>query len=54
MCTEVNTDQLLTIHHEMGHIEYFMQYAHQPTIYRGGANAAFHEAIGEAREILCD
>ena len=47
MCTSINANDLYTIHHEMGHIEYFMQYRHQPTVYRSGANAAFHEAIGE-------
>jgi peptidyl-dipeptidase A len=29
---------LVTIHHEMGHIEYYMQYQTQPPIYREGAN----------------
>ena len=38
---------LETIHHEMGHVEYFMAYANQPTIFRDGANCAFHEAIGD-------
>ena len=47
MCTEVTKESLLTIHHEMGHIEYYMLYNNQPTIYRTGANAAFHEAIGD-------
>ena len=47
MCAEVNQRDFVTIHHEMGHIEYFMQYRHQPTIYQGGGNAAFHEAIGD-------
>lgn len=47
MCTEVNMEYFETIHHEMGHIEYFMEYAHQPTVYRNGANSAFHEAIGD-------
>ena len=47
MCTVVNIDDFSTIHHEMGHIEYFMAYADQPTIYRGGANSAFHEAVGD-------
>lgn len=47
MCTEVAADNLQTIHHEMGHIEYFMQYRRQPTVFRTGANAAFHEAIGD-------
>lgn len=47
MCTEVNMEDLQTVHHEMGHIEYFMQYRHRPAIYRDGANAAFHEAVGD-------
>ncbi|CAG7815833.1 unnamed protein product, partial [Allacma fusca] len=47
MCTKLNFDDFLTIHHEMGHIQYFMQYSNQPAIYRDGANDGFHEAIGE-------
>ena len=47
MCTEVTQEDLTTIHHEMGHIEYFMQYRNQSPIFRNGANAAFHEAIGD-------
>lgn len=47
MCTQVNENDFQTIHHEMGHIEYFMQYRGQPTVFRSGANAAFHEAIGD-------
>ena len=27
-CTEVNHSHLVTAHHEMGHIAYFMQYSH--------------------------
>lgn len=34
MCTEVNMDYFETIHHEMGHIEYFMAYQDQPAVYR--------------------
>lgn len=40
-------DQLLTAHHELGHIQYYLQYQHQPTIYREGANPGFHEAVGD-------
>ncbi|CAG2109942.1 unnamed protein product [Medioppia subpectinata] len=46
-CTNINMEDLITVHHEMGHIEYFMQYKNQPVIYRDGANAGFHEAIGD-------
>lgn len=31
----------------MGHVQYFMQYRHQPILFRNGANAAFHEAVGD-------
>lgn len=47
MCTEVNFENLYVVHHEMGHIEYFMSYAHQLPLFRNGANSAFHEAIGD-------
>lgn len=48
MCTSVNLEDLNTIHHEMGHIAYFQQYAEQPLPLRGSANPAFHEAVGDA------
>ena len=47
MCTKRSQEDFTVIHHEMGHIEYFMEYSLQPAIFRTGANAAFHEAIGE-------
>lgn len=47
MCTSVDDENFYTIHHEMGHIEYFMAYKDQPAIFRNGANSAFHEAIGD-------
>ncbi|CAG2177746.1 unnamed protein product [Oppiella nova] len=55
MCTEINMVDLITIHHEMGHIQYYMQYKDQPNVYREGANPGldyspvirFHEAIGD-------
>lgn len=40
-------NDLITVHHEMGHIQYFMNYADQPVVYREGANPGFHEAIGD-------
>ncbi|XP_037709242.1 angiotensin-converting enzyme [Drosophila subpulchrella] len=46
-CTLVLQDQLFTIHHELGHIQYFLQYQHQPFVYRTGANPGFHEAVGD-------
>ena len=47
MCAEVSVADLQTIHHELGHVVYFMQYRDQPALFRTGANAAFHEAVGD-------
>lgn len=46
-CTSVTEDQLLTVHHEMGHIVYFQNYQHQPRLFRGGANPGFHEGMAD-------
>lgn len=37
-CTDVTGDYLATTHHEMGHVQYYLQYKHQPFVYRKGAN----------------
>ncbi|XP_052094708.1 uncharacterized protein LOC127730371 [Mytilus californianus] len=47
MCTSVNMDDLITIHHEMGHIQYYLQYTDKPLLFKGGANPGFHEAVGD-------
>ncbi|MEE6468385.1 hypothetical protein FKM82_008271 [Ascaphus truei] len=47
MCTKVNMEDFLTVHHEMGHIQYDMAYSNLPMLLRGGANEGFHEAVGE-------
>lgn len=44
-------DQLFTVHHEMGHIQYYLQYKDQPVGYRRGANPGFHEAIGDVMSL---
>lgn len=46
-CTVVNMDDLITVHHEMGHVQYFLQYMDQPISFRDGANPGFHEAVGD-------
>ncbi|KAL6073647.1 hypothetical protein STEG23_023533, partial [Scotinomys teguina] len=46
-CTSVNMEELVIAHHEMGHIQYFMQYKDLPVAFREGANPGFHEAIGD-------
>lgn len=40
-------EQLFTVHHEMGHVEYYLQYKDQPVTFRSGANPGFHEAVGD-------
>ncbi|KAG7200967.1 hypothetical protein KM043_003327 [Ampulex compressa] len=46
-CTRINIEHLLVAHHEMGHIEYYLQYKNQPTVFKAGANPGFHEAVGD-------
>uniref|UniRef100_UPI0025FFDEA5 M2 family metallopeptidase n=1 Tax=uncultured Sphingomonas sp. TaxID=158754 RepID=UPI0025FFDEA5 len=47
MCTKVNGDDFVTIHHELGHNYYQRAYKNQPYLYKNGANDGFHEAIGD-------
>ncbi|XP_063229178.1 angiotensin-converting enzyme-like [Bacillus rossius redtenbacheri] len=48
LCAEVSAEDFYVIHHEMGHIEYYMSYRDQPAIFQDGANSAFQEAVGDA------
>ncbi|CAF5211196.1 unnamed protein product [Rotaria magnacalcarata] len=44
MCAEINNDYYCTIHHEMGHIEYYMSYdKRQPFAFQDGANSKLLE-----------
>ncbi|KAJ8984247.1 hypothetical protein NQ317_007479 [Molorchus minor] len=47
MCTKVTYEDLIIAHHEMGHIQYFMQMEDQPFMFREPPNRAFNEAIGD-------
>jgi len=47
MCIEPKQEDLMTIHHELGHSYYFQAYYKLPIIYQNGANDGFHEAIGD-------
>jgi peptidyl-dipeptidase A len=47
MCIEPKQEDLMTIHHELGHSYYFQAYYQLPIIYQNGANDGFHEAIGD-------
>ena len=42
-CTDITMDWLITTHHEMGHIQYYLQYKEQPVLYRRGANPGNRE-----------
>jgi peptidyl-dipeptidase A len=48
MSVEPNADWYETSHHELGHIYYYVAYTRPevPLVLRGGANRAYHEAIG--------
>ncbi|MHB9879428.1 M2 family metallopeptidase [Pacificimonas sp. ICDLI1SI03] len=47
MCTKVNADDFVTVHHELGHNYYQRAYNQQPFLYKNSANDGFHEAIGD-------
>jgi peptidyl-dipeptidase A len=47
MCTKVNADDFVTVHHELGHNYYQRAYNKQPLLYLDSANDGFHEAIGD-------
>jgi peptidyl-dipeptidase A len=51
MCIDITARDFATIHHELGHDYYELAYASQPPLFRSGASAAFHEAIGDAVEL---
>lgn len=48
MCIKPTEEDLITIHHELGHNYYFHAYYRLPALYQQGANDGFHEAIGDA------
>ena len=47
MCIEPTEDDLITIHHELGHDYYFHYYYKLPILFQQGANDGFHEGIGD-------
>lgn len=48
MCTKINGENFYVVHHEMGHIEYYMSYdKKQPYHYQEAANGGFDEAVGD-------
>ena len=47
MCIEPTEEDLITIHHELGHDYYFQNYYTRPMLFQSGANDGFHEGIGD-------
>ena len=47
MCTRVNAEDFVTVHHELGHNYYQRAYSAQPFLFKGSANDGVHEAIGD-------
>jgi peptidyl-dipeptidase A len=48
MCIKINSNDFVTIHHELGHNYYQRAYNKQSYLHLNGANDGFHEAIGDA------
>lgn len=51
MCIEIDEDNFRTIHHELGHIYYYLAYKDKPALYQTSANDGFHEALGDTIEL---
>jgi peptidyl-dipeptidase A len=47
MCITPTAEDFTTIHHELGHIYYYLAYRNLPHLFQTGANDGFHEAIGD-------
>lgn len=47
MCIKPTMDDLITIHHELGHDYYYLYYHPLPALFQQGAHDGFHEAIGD-------
>jgi peptidyl-dipeptidase A len=48
MCIKIDHEDLVTIHHELGHNYYYNNYYTLPVLFQSGAHDGFHEAIGDA------
>ncbi len=47
MCIKPTLDDLVTIHHELGHNYYNHYYTSLPVLFQAGAHDGFHEGIGD-------
>ncbi len=46
-CIVPTQDEFETVHHELGHIYYYLAYNHLPNLFRKGGHDGFHEGIGD-------
>ena len=46
-CIVPTKEEFETVHHELGHIYYYLAYNHLPNLFRKGAHDGFHEGIGD-------
>lgn len=46
-CIEPTEEEFETVHHELGHIYYYLAYDELPMLFQTGAHDGFHEAIGD-------
>jgi peptidyl-dipeptidase A len=52
MCIKPTEEDLITIHHELGHDYYFHYWpTDSPLLFQAGANGGFHEGIGDTRAL---
>ena len=47
MCININAEDFVTVHHELGHNFYQRAYKHQSPLHQTSANDGFHEGIGD-------
>jgi peptidyl-dipeptidase A len=47
MCIEINSEDFITVHHELGHNYYQRAYNRLDPLFRESANDGFHEAVGD-------
>ncbi len=47
LCLKPTEEDLITVHHELGHDFYFTSYKTLPALFQAGANDGFHEGIGD-------
>ncbi|MCA9523256.1 MAG: M2 family metallopeptidase [Myxococcales bacterium] len=47
MCIKIDEEDLSTLHHELGHVYYYLAYRGLPVLFQTGAHDGFHEAVGD-------